>query len=96
MKAFILAVTAATIATAGLAATSASATPLKKSIHGHHVVVHKGKVTRTERAAIRRSHRKVVRTKAKIYADGKVTPLEKIRLQRVEMQHKRVIRKALR
>ncbi len=97
MKAFILAAAVAAIAAGGLATSGAEAGSLKKPLpHRHHFVTHKGKVTPGERFAIRHSHSKLARVKAKVFADGKVSPREKIQLKRAQHRHAKTVHKAVR
>jgi hypothetical protein len=99
MKALVLAATvAATFAAGGLAAATAEAAPFKKSGYhpAHHAKVYKGKVTPAERAAIQHSKYNLNRLRTKVYADGKVTSLERMKLQRAEQKHAALVRRAVR
>jgi len=98
MKALVLAATvAAAFVAGGLSTSGADAAPYKKyGAQAHHAKIYKGKVTPGERAAIRHSRAHLSRVQARVYADGKVTTLERIRLGKAQQRHGAVVRKALR
>jgi len=98
MKALILAATvAATFAMGGLATTGAEAAPAyKPGVHANHGNIQKIRVTPRERAVIRHSKARLSRIEARAYADGKVTTMERLRLNKAQHRHKTIVRRAVR
>jgi hypothetical protein len=97
MKALILATAvAATFAMGGLAVTGAEAAPkYKAGFHGHSVV-QKVRVTPRERAIMRHSKARLSRIEARAYRDGKVTTMERLRLNKAQHRHRSIVRRAVR
>lgn len=54
---------------------------------------YKGGLTPKERAAIARSATHLALLKRRAWADGRVTPFERIRIRMAELQHKRLVAK---
>jgi len=98
MKALVLAATvAAAFVAGGLSTSSADAAPYKKfGPKTHHSMVHKGKVSPHERAAIRHSKINLDRLKVRIHRDGRVTRLERVQLRNAEARHATLVKRAYR
>jgi hypothetical protein len=80
----------------GLAVTGAEAAPAyKPGFHGHNVI-QKVRVTPRERAIMRHSKARLSRIEARAYRDGKVTTMERLKLNKAQQRHRSTVRRAVR